>query len=59
MPWSGTDDHGIDLRTELPLNEFTTLILKGRGPRGGPYDRGGRLALIAAKPYRLGTVTPD
>jgi len=38
---TGLTIHGIDLRTKLPPNEFTTPILKGRGPRGGPYDRGG------------------
>jgi len=32
--------HGIGLQTKLHLNEFTWLILKGRGSRGGPYDRG-------------------
>ena len=37
---AGWSIHGIDLRTKLPPNESKTLILKGRGPRGGPYDRG-------------------
>jgi hypothetical protein len=55
---TGWSIHDIGLRTKLPPNEFTRLILKGRGPRGGPYDRGGPLAPIAAKLYRLGTVTP-
>jgi len=35
-PAAGLTIYGIGLQTKLPPNEFTRLILKGRGPRGGP-----------------------
>jgi hypothetical protein len=46
---AGWTIHGIGIQTKLPPNEFTRLILKGRGPRGGPYDRGGRVRVPAAQ----------
>jgi hypothetical protein len=46
---TGWSIHGIGIQTKLPPNEFTRLILKGRGPRGGPYDRGGRVRVPAAQ----------
>ena len=37
-------------QTKLPPNEFTRLILKGRGPRRGALGLGEPLAPISAEP---------
>jgi hypothetical protein len=45
-------------RTKLIPNEFTTLILKARGPRRPARDPGSLVRGPASQRWRLGTVTP-
>ena len=48
----------MTIQTKLPPNEFTTLILKARGPRHGTHDPGSPVHGPAAQLHGLGTVTP-
>ena len=49
----------MTIQTKLLPNEFTRLILKGRGPRrGAPRQGGGWGEPGAFRLFGLGTVTP-